>query len=343
MRKAILTLLVFKALTICSQRESKQIHKDFNDDGLFEEISIYFYLGEIDYAILSISEGAHRCTLDFSPNQIKPSLVNPVPICSELLKPDNSSILDSLEKYLFQIDYSVKPKPAAEWLKNAYFSKQILENHAYFSNCLINNSREIKGPYTNPGNYYFKSSSTEMNNLHHKNDSSSISWILFNGKSLSSASQLSSLNLSPDWPQIQDSIGNLKIYKTPHSVFLESDSSHQVLFVTDGPLFNNLQKLRWESIKQVKKYRDYIFVLTHPYPAIENKLYMIDLKNNILFEFKSNQFDNDELRYIDNIEIMEDELYFFMKETPSSLDISENSIPLILLRKSTDGIIEVIK
>ena len=55
-----------------------------------------------------------------------------------------------------------------------------------------------------------------------------------------------------------------------------------------------------------------------------------------VFEFKKNMITNydDYYRYIESFEVMEDELFLFLKESPTSDSVEEKSLPFILLKES---------
>ena len=177
----------------------------------------------------------------------------------------------------------------------------------------------------------------QINQLHQKCDTTIKSWITFDADRLSRARQITEFELNPSWPQLIDSIGSIELYKTGHSVFIETDTSHQILFVSDGILFQNLQKLTWESIQQVGRYKTYYLILTHPYPGIENKLFLIDAKKGIMFEFKKEVLFDLEKHYlnIESFDVMEDELFLFIRKSPDfDYKIKEKMIPLVLVEKS---------
>jgi hypothetical protein len=102
-------------------------------------------------------------------------------------------------------------------------------------------------------------------------------------------------------------------------------------------LFQNLQKLTWESIQQVGRYKTYYLILTHPYPGIQNKLFLIDPQKGVMFEFKQGvicDLENDYIN-IESFEIMEDEIFLFIRKSPDfDYKIKEKSIPLVLIEKS---------
>ena len=173
--------------------------------------------------------------------------------------------------------------------------------------------------------------------MHQKSDTTTKSWIIFDANLLNKARQITEYELNPSWPQFIDSLGPTEIYKTGHSVFIETDTSHQVLFVSDGILFQNLQKLNWESIQQVGVYKNFYLVLTQPYPGIENKLFLVDPQKGLLLEFKKEILFDLKKFYlnIESFEVMEDELFLFIRKSPNfDYKIKEKSIPLLLIENS---------
>lgn len=342
MKASIIFIIYCIPIISFAQKETKKIQEDFDGDGKTEELIIHKYLGEVNKAVLTYEDGAKQFTFDLSINPNQYTLLNTIPICDELTTSKYKTLLDNVEKYIFKEPTSKKPNSTFQWLIDVYGSKKTNQNHNYFE------SQSQFSPIINSTKYIKPSSQKmivtgqlayEFNSKFNKNDSVKTSWLTFNATPLSNARQVSEYNINPDWPQLIDSVNGFKVYKTGHSVFMENDSSHQILFVSDGLLYENIQKLKWESIQQVGKYKDFFLVLTHPYPAIENKLFMINPKTGDLFEFKKTAITDYEnyFRYIESFEVMEDELYLFLKESPSALEVKEKSFPFIALKESLEN------
>lgn len=316
------------------------IKQDFDGDGSVEELVINSYLGKIDFAILSYANQTKKCTLQVKPQEQHPSLINTVPLCDDLLKPEYKRMTQFVDSLIFNIPASKTLDPTLGWILDTYSSKKKLKDHPYFAS-YAKFKPKIKPTYyeaPSPHRLLVKGKLVKkINQMHGKSDSTYKSWITFDADRLTKARQITKYNLNPDWPQFVDSIGPIRIYKTGHSVFMETDTAHQVFFVSDGVLFQNLQKLEWESIQQVGIYKRYFLVLTHPYPGVENKLFLIDSKKGFVLEFRKDilcDFDN----YYYNVEsfdVMEDELFLFIRESPEfDDDIKEKSIPFVLIKQS---------
>ena len=78
-------------------------------------------------------------------------------------------------------------------------------------------------------------------------------------------------------------------------------------------------------------------MLCHPYPGVENKLFLIDSKKGYVLEFRKDIICDFENYYynIESFDVMEDELFLFLRESPEfDDDIKEKSIPFVLINES---------
>lgn len=337
---SILTALLLGQLAVFSQRDIRVVKEDFDGDGQIEELVLNQYLGKVEQAILTYESGTKKCTLQVKHQEKQPSLLNTVPLCDDLLLPKYKGITQGIDSLVFNLPASKRLDPTMGWLLDVHSSKVKLDSHTYFAS-FARFKPKIKKTYyeaPQPHRLLVKGKLVKkINQLHGKCDTTFKSWISFDANRLNDAKQITKYNLKPDWPQLIDSMGTINIFKTGHSVYLETDTAHQIVFVSDGVLYENLQKLEWESIQQVGQYKRYFLVLTHPYPAVENKLFLIDSKKGFILEFRKDVL-MDFTNYYHNIEsfmVMEDELFLFLRESPQyNDDIKEKSIPFVLILES---------
>lgn len=338
----LLPLISLLLITLFSfgQRDIKVVKQDFDGDGFEEELVVNSYLGEVDFAILTYEKGSKKCTLDIQPQEKHPSLINTVPMCDDLLKPEYKKITQFVDSIIFDIPASKTLDPTLGWLLDVYSSKKVIKDHPYFASYAKFKPKIKQTYYKAPSSHRLLVKGKlvkKINNYHGKSDTTFKSWITFDADKLTEARQITKYNLTPDWPEFVDSIGPIKIYKTGHTVFMETDTAHQVFFVSDGVLFQNLQKLKWESIQQVGIYKRYFLVLTHPYPGVENKLFLIDSKKGFILEFRKDVLCDFENYYynVESFDVIEDELFLFIRESPEfDDDIKEKSIPFVLIKES---------
>lgn len=333
----ILLLLISSLLK--AQRDVKVFKEDFDGDGNIEELVVNSYLGEVDFALLTYDDGLKKCTLNIRPQKKHPSLINTVPLCNDLLLPKYKRITQFVDSIIFNSPASKSLDPTLGWVLDVYSSKKKLKNHPYFTSYARFKPKIKKTHYESPTPHRLLVKGKlvkKINKMHEKCDTTTKSWITFDANKLTKARQITEFNLEPVWPQFIDSISSMSVNKTGHSVYLEKDTAHQIIFVSDGVLFQNLQKLEWESIQEVQPYKNYFLILTHPYPAIENKLFLVDYKKGYVFEFRNDVLMDFENYYynIESFEIMEDELFLFIRESPQFDEIKEKSIPFILIKES---------
>ena len=342
----ILFIFSLKAL---AQRDIKVVREDFDGDGAVEELVINSYLGDIDYAILTYDQGEKKCTLNIKPQENHPSLINTVPLCDNLLLPQYKKITQFVDSIIFKMPASKTIDPTLGWLLDVYSSKKEIKENKYFVSYARFNPKIRKTYYEPPSSHRLLAKGKlikKINRLHEKTDTTLKSWITFDAEKLTEARQITRFNLNPQWPELVDSTESATIFKTGHSVYMETDTAHQIFFVSDGLLFQNLQKLKWESIQQTGKYKNYFLVLTHPYPGVENKLFLIDSQEGFILEF-NNEVLMDRENFYDNIEsfeVMEDELFLFLRESPEfNDDIKEVNFPFVLIMQSLKQIVNQTK
>jgi hypothetical protein len=337
----IYSLILIISFTISfAQSKRKIIRQDFDEDGFNEKLEVNYYLGKIDFAILTYEKESKKCTLKVKPQKKHPSLINTIPLCDDLLQSKYSKVAQFVDSIIFNIPASKNLDLTLGWLLDSYSSKKNITEHPYFSSYSKFKTKVKKGFYKAPSSHRLLVKGKlirKINQMHEKCDTTIKSWITFDADQINRARQITEYDLDPSWPQFIDSVKSIEIHKTGHSVFLETDTTHQVIFVSDGVLFENLQKLAWESIQQVGFYKKYYLVLTHPYPGIENKLFLIDAKKGVIFEFKKEVLYDFKKNYfnIESFEVMEDELFFFLRKSPDfNYKIKEKSISLILIENS---------
>ena len=94
-------ILTFIISSSVAQREINVIQKDFDDDGLEEELIIHTYLDEVDYAIIKYEQGSKKCTLNVNPKINTPTLINTVPLCDDLLMPKYKKLAKNINIYVY--------------------------------------------------------------------------------------------------------------------------------------------------------------------------------------------------------------------------------------------------
>jgi hypothetical protein len=123
--KKLYTILFFLKLSSCfSQGEQKIIKQDFDGDGSNEKLILNYYLGKIDFAVLYYEKKTKKCTLNIKATDKHPSLINTIPLCDDLLKPEYKKITQFVDSIIFNIPASKNLDLTLGWLLDVYSSKK---------------------------------------------------------------------------------------------------------------------------------------------------------------------------------------------------------------------------
>jgi hypothetical protein len=326
-------LLMFLSCCIFAQTAPKIFTKDFNEDGTNDDLVVNYFLGMLDYAIYTDGLTKTQYKFIFQRQETKHGIVKVTPIPMYFRTEKGEKALPKIDSLIFNITLTKKVDNSLIWLLDNYSSKSI-SSSKYFS---YQSSYEPSWNATNPempNNYRIKIEDTTLLYAMYKSqqlkDTSSAAYISYLGKFQTRAISLTKSDINIIYPLTLDSTANFKLYQSAHGVFIKKDSMYSWVFVSDGGLYNNIQKLEWESIQQVSTYKDFVVVLNQPYPAIQNNIYIVDWKRGRTFEIKHDYiFASDPAyHFIDNFEIIENQLYLFVKNRPSSEEFKQISIDL---------------
>ncbi|MCX6182064.1 MAG: hypothetical protein NT150_09075 [Bacteroidetes bacterium] len=323
-------LLSFVAI---AQDDTKKYAFDFNEDGTPDELIVTYFIGMLDYA--SYTDGATKVQyrLPFQRQETKHSLIKVTPIPAYFMNPAGEKALPKIDSLMFSIPTTNKAELSMLWLLDNYITKTTLTNK-YFSSYSTFQPTWVKQKPRLPKNYRLLISDTlllkGLYDAHHVKDTNLNAYVTYLGKYHTSAISLDRNDVNAVYPIRLDSAKNFQLFQSAHGIYIKKDSLYSWVFVSDGALYNNIQKLEWESIIDVKTYHDYIIVLNQPYPAIQNNLFIVDWKRGKIVEL-NRQFllsKYPDVRYMENIQVTEDYLIIFAKNKPSSYDLHEIKIDL---------------
>lgn len=330
---AIIAVALFFSLSSFAQSTPKIYTKDFNEDGTNDDLVVNYFLGMLDYAIYTDGLTKTQYKFVFQRVETKHGIVKVTPIPMYFRTEKGEKALPKIDTLIFNIPLTKKVDNSLIWLLDNYNSKNKL-NSKYFSNKSAYEPTWTSIKPELPNHYRIKIEDTTLLFSIYKSqqlkDTSSAAYISYLGKFHSRAISMNKSDINIIYPLTLDSSANFKLYQSAHGVFIKKDSLYSWVFVSDGGLYNNIQKLEWESIQQVGTYKDFVVVLNQPYPAIQNNIYIVDWKKGKTFEFKREFIFKDapDYYFIDNFDIIENQLFLFVKARPSSDEIKQISIDL---------------
>ena len=334
-RSPIKYLIVFCLFTVAaSAQTSTQFYsKDFNEDGSSDDLVVNFLFGTLDYAIYTDGLTKTQYKFQFQRLATKHGIVKITPIPPYFTSEKGEKALPKIDSLIFKIPLTKSVDNSLVWLLDNYITKE-KSSSKYFNQ--QSSFQPTWSPYkpSMPNNYRIKSDDTtllfQIYRSHQLKDTSTSAYITYLGKYHTRAISMTKSDVNIIYPLTLDSTPTFKLYQSAHGVFIKKDSLYSWVFVSDGGLYNNIQKLEWESIQQVAHYKDFVIVLNQPYPAIKNNMYIVDWKRGKTFEINRDFiFENASgFNYIDNFEVIENQLFLFVKSRPSAEDYKQISIDL---------------
>ncbi len=333
MRTQCIILFFLFTFSALAQNDTKHFSADFNGDSIADELTVNYFIGTLDFAVYTDGATKTQYKLLYQREETKNSLVKVTPLPVYFINSVGEKALAQIDSLVFSVPLTKKADQSLLWLLDNYISKTNL-NNTYFS--AYNNFQPawLKQKPELPKNYRLLISDTlllkGLYDSHQIKDSSSNAYVTYLGKYHSSAISLNRNDINTVYPITLENAKNFVLYQSAHGLFIKKDSMYSWIFISDGALYNNIQKLEWESILDVKTYHDYVIVLNQPYPAIQNNLFIVDWKRGKIVELNRKFLLGayPDVRYIEHIQVTEDYLYIFAKNKPSSEDLREIKIDL---------------
>jgi len=324
---------LFLNLSAFGQNAPQFYTRDFNEDGSNDDLIVNYFLGTLDYAIYTDGLTKTQYKFQFQRQETKHGIVKVTPIPAYFRTEKGEKALPKIDSLIFKIPLTKNVDHSLIWLLDNYITKEkstskFFSQQSSFQPTWTPNKPEM------PNNYRIKTDDTtllfQMYKSQYLKDTNSSAYITYLGKYQTRAISMTKSDVNIIYPLTLDSTPTFKLYQSAHGVFIKKDSLYSWVFVSDGGLYNNIQKLEWESIQQVATYKDFIIVLNQPYPAIKNNMYIVDWKRGKTFEFKREfLFESaSEYNYIDNFEVIENQIFLFVKSRPSAEDYKQISIDL---------------
>ena len=287
---SILFLLIF--LQASSQVDIKITNEDFNKDGVVDTLKT-FYDGGSSYGgnYVGIVNGKTSEYYELSDyggfNQIK--LLVAVP--PALDRSENLSFLVKIKEELLPKEKR-EADPSLDWMIKSTFSNIELENNPFFDLIIDPKNKWIEGALILPSNYYLEVKSDVFNKLNE---------YAYRNEELEEGTNKGYLiyyahnhyrNIVGDSLTFSDSNLMYKAFNTSHGVLVKKGDLHKWVFISDAPITDAPEKLRWESIHSVDIYNQYLIVQQEISPRETNSVFVINIETGICGRLKSSLFDS---------------------------------------------------
>ncbi|WP_108870132.1 hypothetical protein [Aquimarina aquimarini] len=296
MQKTLTLIFYLIFCQVFGQSDSKISLGDFNNDKAVDTLKSFYeggssFGGKHVQIINGKTNEMHELTNDGCFCEIKKTILIP----SELNKTENQLFLETIKEQLLPEKKNV-PDPSLDWIIRSSFSNNKLDNNSFFDLIIDPQTNWVNNKFEYPYNYYIDIKGDTLNQLHNtpkrftkKDNKGFLVYYAHNHYR----------NKAGDSLQVSDSNSLYKTFHTSHGVVVKKEDFYKWVFISDFSLTGAPEKLRWESIKSVKLFDDYLIVRQDLPPTGTYRLYVINIETGICgrvkydFSSSNNTIDDD--------------------------------------------------
>ncbi|MCD4665596.1 MAG: hypothetical protein K8R68_10020 [Bacteroidales bacterium] len=284
-------ILLFPAFLVGQNDDA--ILKDFNNDGYTDTLSSY-YTGGSGFGGTYVTLVNGKTGENFELNNfgcfcnIKETILIP----PKLKKESNKPFLDAIKNELLP-EHRKSPDASLQWLITANLNHYEIPDNNYFDLFINSPTKWITGEIELPNTYYIDIKGETLHKLYFT-ESEKPSWYdsITNEGWLVYYGHNHFRNENGDSLVFADSSDAYQAFSTSHGVVLEKDNSYAWVFVTDFRLTGSPQKLRWESIGNVKIVENYVVIQLINSEYFLNPIFIIDIEGGFSGRLKTGDFCN---------------------------------------------------
>lgn len=322
-------------------------YTDINGDGKNDTVEAVVFANQV--VAYKFYVNGQFCEVNIKQPLNQKSLVNFSPTCEGLYYPEFLFEIPKADSLLnfpkFKKDFGMPGH--LSWLIEAYQNYKTYPDDPFiiasttvtpseYTDFLIKTLNQ--GPPTfvyDPSNKYLLGEIPYLQNLGIKN-----AVLSYFPQELTKAIDIRSYELYPEYPKMVDTLPHKRLLVTGHSIILETkvdkEINYKVLFVSDNLLWKNITQLNYISVLKAKFYKDYVFIIGESGEKMTNYLYIVHTVSGKVFMINPDIYVPEKFkskRYLNDFEVMEGELFTFIKTAPSYNDLSETFFDLQKLLK----------
>lgn len=349
----LLVFVGFLNLQGFSQKDKKQdnvFYLELDDVVPVDTVEVHDFMGKAE--MLNIRTFDDQCNIFLTVPVLHKSLLFTSSTCNQLVSDyvkRKTPLLDSLINFS-DFNPSMQIPSHLQWLFQAYKNHKIINDKYVISTSKVELKsmpfKEFNSLKETIPQFIYNSEYDELfgeiPKLNLTNGSQSA--IFYNPLPLTKAIDVRTFDLNPTYPVKVDSISTPHekntFYYTGHSVLMKTermkDTTVKVLFVSDGVLWQNIQKLEYLSILKIKVFQNYVVILGESGTNATNYIYVVNYQTGKIYQINTFLFipaKDDDKRYIVDFDIMEDELFTFVKTAPIYDDLEETRVDFVELLK----------
>ncbi len=220
-------------------------------------------------------------------------------IPQELDQSKNKPFLEAVKSELLP-KKATEADPSLRWLIDAHLNHDFLTEHPIFDLVIESPPFWIPGEMQIPETYYIEINGDIIQALYvpkteYPEDidfSSDKAWLIYYGHNHNS-------NSNENFVLAADS-DNFKVYKTSHGLIIKKDDTYSWVFVSDRSLTGSPEKLRWESIGEVKIVDKYIIFRMIHSRDFSNPIFIINSESGKIARLKTDDYIDEPIKIENN-------------------------------------------
>ncbi|WP_420573827.1 hypothetical protein [Kordia sp.] len=305
MQRIIFLLFFISSFQVLGQRNMEISVNDYNNDKVVDTLKT-FYVGGSGFGGMYVQmiNGKTNETYELTNDGCFCEIKNTVLVSPTLNKAENKPFLEIMKAKLLPEKRNV-PDASLDWIIKSSYSNRKLDDHKFFDLVIDPKNKWQDHKIEYPKNYYIETQGDTLTRLYttpyeapewlHKKETKG--FLVYYAHNHYRSRNNDTLQFSNN---NQNKL--YKVYNTSHGVLVKKGKLHKWVFISDVSITDAPEKLRWESIQDVKLFGNYLFVQQNLSPMLRYNLYVINIETGILGRLK---FDLIDRQYDGNIHLIQ--------------------------------------
>lgn len=283
-----------------TSQSAELIESDFNQDGSLDTLESYYDGGSgFGGTYVTLTDGRTQTKFELNSFGCFCDIKKVILIPQELYLPKNKPFLETIKTKLLP-KKATEADPSLRWLITAHLNHNFLTEHPIFDlvieSPLYWNTGEMQVPET----YSIEIDDDKIQALYTQETeypeniefSSKKAWLIYYGHNHNSNSKENFV--------LAATSDHFKVYKTSHGLIVKKEDTYSWVFVSDHRLTGSPEKLRWESIGEVKIVGKYIIFRMINSRDFSNPIFIINSENGKTARLKTEDYIGEPIKIENN-------------------------------------------
>lgn len=292
--KIFLTILVFIiSVPLFGQRDTILKISDFNEDGYIDTLKSYYDGGSgFGGRYVKIANGKSDEIYEINSSGCFCEIRSTILVPPVLLESKNISFLEAIKNQLLPKRQNTAD-PSLDWIIKGSFHHQELDSNIYFDLIIDPQTPWTEKKMEIQENYYMEIKNDSLGKVYSTPYETPDWYVKGEGKGFLIYNSNQHGNNPGTEFLLSDSNSLYQVYRTKHGVVVQKGNLHKWVFISDYPLTDAPEKLRWESIGKVILMDHYLFIQQKLTLDNASHLYMLDIETGTCGRFNQYMFDSD--------------------------------------------------